>query len=398
MTSFNISCTGFNGFGQLKNLPKVITSLEELKLESLSSIESQKILLKCSWNYCAYANDNDLYVCGCFNGNGLQERRFPFEYSIKDIACTEHYCIVLLTIGIAYKINCQTFELNEINSTIIPRSTLDDRLKPSRIFGVFSAQRENELNESKDEFITHVAAGRSLSVVITNKNNVYNLPLKVYTFPSHVKIKKICCGNEHCLILTTNGDLYAFGSSSRGQLGLGTLDTEEQPILIEDLAGIKIIDVAAGGWHSAAISAFNDCYVWGWNVNGQIGLPLYETFEIVEKNGEKRTERQKCSTVFAAPVIVNLPKPNVDEADDDDENIFLQNQYHPVAVSAGTRHTVLKIDDGSIMATGWNKYGQLASDQLDKDIDHFQKIDKKISDDGQIICGDWCTFIVSRNK
>lgn len=153
-------------------------------------------------------------MCGCFNGNGFQERRFPFEYPITDIACTEQFCIVLVDIGIAYKINCQTFELNEINASIIQRSTQDNLLKKSRIFGNFCAQRENEVNERNDEFITHIAAGRSLSVVVTNKNNIFNLPLKVYTFPSHVKIKKICCGNEHCLILTTNGDLYAFGSSS----------------------------------------------------------------------------------------------------------------------------------------------------------------------------------------
>lgn len=165
-------------------------------------------------------------------------------------------------------------------------------------------------------------------------------------------------------------------------------------VLYSHSVQFQIIDVAAGGWHSAAISAFNDCYVWGWNVNGQIGLPLYETFE-TEKNGEKRCERQKCSTVFASPVIVNLPKSS---SGDDDDSMFLQNQYHPVAVSAGTRHTVLKIDDGSIMVSGWNKYGQLANNEHEKDFDHFHKIGKNVGDDGQIICGDWCTFYISRNK
>lgn len=92
-------------------------------------------------------------------------------------------------------------------------STFDTR-KKNLIFGHSSAQRENIENEMKDEFFTHCASGRSFSVAITNKNSVYNIPLKIFTFPSHVRIKKITCGNEHCLILTANGDLYAFGSSS----------------------------------------------------------------------------------------------------------------------------------------------------------------------------------------
>lgn len=166
------------------------------------------------WNYCAYANGSDLFIGGCLNAKIAARRHFPFEYDIKDVACAETYCLVLLTIGTAYKINCNNFDISEINATIIQRSSLGDEVKTSPIFGEFSAKHENELNERKDEFITHIAAGRTFSVAITNKNNVYNMPMKIHTFPSHVKIKKISCGNEHCLILTTNGDLYAFGSST----------------------------------------------------------------------------------------------------------------------------------------------------------------------------------------
>lgn len=208
-------------------------------------------------------------------------------------------------------------------------------------------------------------------------------------------------------------------NGSRGQLGLGGLESEEEPVLIEALAGIKVSvlsnvfdqiiqmslffclffclviqinDVTAGGWHSAAVSAFNDLYVWGWNVNGQIGLPLYNTFESTLKSGEKRVERQKCSTVFASPVIVDLPKDCVDSNDND---FNVDNQYHPIALSAGARHTIIKIVDGSLMATGWNKYGQLGNDMLNDDFDQFRIINKHVPSDSEIICGDWTTFVIS---
>jgi alpha-tubulin suppressor-like RCC1 family protein len=31
--------------------------------------------------------------------------------------------------------------------------------------------------------------------------------------------------------------------------------------------------IAAGGWHSAAISEFSDLYMFGWNESGQLALP-----------------------------------------------------------------------------------------------------------------------------
>lgn len=150
--------------------------------------------------------------------------------------------------------------------------------------------------------------------------------------------------------------------------------------------------MAAGGWHSIAISAFNDLYGWGWNVNGQIGQRLYESYERKLKNGESQIERQKCSTVFASPIIIDLPK---DDSHANDENHYnvTENQYHPVAVSAGVRHTIVKTEEGALLGAGWNKYGQLASDKLE-DIDQFHVIHENLSSDIGIICGEWSTFTI----
>lgn len=203
-------------------------SISGVKLERFKA-PSKSFIVRGSWNYCAIANDCELCMTGCLNGQTNQEYHLPFEYPIKDVACAESFCLVLLNTGLAYKIDCHTFEINEINSLILQRcasTNIDDddvedgccgggKIKLGNFSSVnFSAQQQNQFNENRDEFITHIATGRSLTVILTNKNNLYNMPLKIYSFPVHVKIKKISCGNEHCLILTRNGDLYAFGSST----------------------------------------------------------------------------------------------------------------------------------------------------------------------------------------
>lgn len=81
---------------------------------------------------------------------------------------------------------------------------------------------------------------------------------------------------------------------------------EEEPTLVKALDGIKIAAIAAGGWHSCAVSEECDLYTWGWNSNGQLGI------------GDEYS-------VMATPHVVDF------EGDE---------QANVVKVACGTRHTV----------------------------------------------------------
>lgn len=79
---------------------------------------------------------------------------------------------------------------------------------------------------------------------------------------------------------------------SRGQLGNGEITPHrEQPQLIEALAGVKIVDIAACGWHSGAVSSFGDLYTWGWNSKGQLGL---------------KDEKRSRGSVFTLPQLIEI--------------------------------------------------------------------------------------------
>lgn len=163
--------------------------------------------------------------------------------------------------------------------------------------------------------------------------------------------------------------------------------------------------MAAGGWHSVAVSAFNDLYAWGWNVNGQIGQALYKTYRNTLENGQIQNEKQKCPTVFASPLIVDLSKMSADDANDSagsgggDDEFSDENQYHAVSVSAGSRHTLVRVEEGLVLGAGWNKYGQLASDELTNDFDRFHVINcTNISNNVNYVCGEWSTYAIPNSN
>lgn len=81
----------------------------------------------------------------------------------------------------------------------------------------------------------------------------------------HVFIKKVAVnsGGKHCLALSSEGQVYSWGEGDDGKLGHGNKVSFDQPLLVEALLGIEIVDIACGGHHSAAISSTGALYTWG---------------------------------------------------------------------------------------------------------------------------------------
>jgi len=65
-----------------------------------------------------------------------------------------------------------------------------------------------------------------------------------------------------------SGRLYTFGSGSHGQLGLGNVQDQSKPELVEGLKNVS--SVACGTNHTAAISN-KELYTWGNGASGQLG-------------------------------------------------------------------------------------------------------------------------------
>ncbi|KAJ9599180.1 hypothetical protein L9F63_010357, partial [Diploptera punctata] len=162
--------------------------------------------------------------------------------------------------------------------------------------------------------ITSLSCGETFDAFATSRGCVYAAMSPVLHLSSD-HVTEVACGNEHCLVLTSAGAVYSWGTGSRGQLGHGDLEKEqERARQVDMLAGLKVTHIAAGGWHSVALADTGDIYVWGWNCEGQLGLPS------VGCKGRKR--RQEEVSVQTEPAL-------------------LQNVTDVQQVACGSRHTVL---------------------------------------------------------
>ncbi len=100
-------------------------------------------------------------------------------------------------------------------------------------------------------------------------NNSY-LPLTVAegTYSTHVptalpeKPAALATGFGHALMLTENGEVYAWGRNSQGQVGNGTTKKTKTPA---KLPLSNIVQIACGGKFSLALDA--DGQLWGWGDN-----------------------------------------------------------------------------------------------------------------------------------
>ena len=89
----------------------------------------------------------------------------------------------------------------------------------------------------------------------------------------HVTIARIENGNGASYAIDDHGTLYAWGQNSNGQLGLGDLAHRSVPTPVSALDDETVVDVSSGTAHTVVLTADGDVYAFGSNRAGQIGSP-----------------------------------------------------------------------------------------------------------------------------
>jgi alpha-tubulin suppressor-like RCC1 family protein len=87
-------------------------------------------------------------------------------------------------------------------------------------------------------------------------------------------ITRIAAGFSHALVATSSGQLYAFGADGRGQLGYSTAQPANPAPTLVSLPGQNgtIAQIAAGAGHSLVLTTGGQLYAFGANQYGQLGI------------------------------------------------------------------------------------------------------------------------------
>lgn len=197
--------------------------------------------------------------------------------------------------------------------------------------------------------IVQIAAGQGCSAVLDSTGKVYAWGQNNYgqlgdgtTTESHVAVavdtsgvlsgkvvSQLSLGSSHSLVLTSDGMLFAWGSSGRGQLGNGTATSSSSPVAV-DVSGVlaskTIISLAAGYTHSLALASDGTVYAWGADEFGMLG------------NASVAVQSYTAVAVDTTGVLSGKTVS---------------------AIAAGLYNSLALTSDGDLVCWGLNSYGQV---------------------------------------
>ncbi|CAD7697676.1 unnamed protein product [Ostreobium quekettii] len=106
-------------------------------------------------------------------------------------------------------------------------------------------------------------------------------------------VMQVVCGKFHTLAVTAQSHVYGWGQNSQGQLGLGDRVERHTPTHVDALWALPVKQLAAGDWHSMALTNSGFLFTWGCNQQGQLGLPPDAEHAALQSQSRTREGRRR---------------------------------------------------------------------------------------------------------
>uniref|UniRef100_A0A8C1YVG9 HECT and RLD domain containing E3 ubiquitin protein ligase 3 n=1 Tax=Cyprinus carpio TaxID=7962 RepID=A0A8C1YVG9_CYPCA len=275
--------------------------------------------------------------CCMFDGRGL-----------KEVACGSQHSLFLLHDGSVYASGSNSCgQLGHDKGGWRPE--LVGALDAQKIAGVSCGQAHSlAVNEQGQVFAWGAGEGGQLG--LGTAEEAVRVPRLIKKLCEH-RISQVMCGNQHCIALSKDGQLFVWGENSSGQLGLGKGEPSTlSPQPLKSLCGIPLAQISAGGDHSFALSLSGAVFGWGKNSTGQLGL-----------NDEQDR---------AVPCHIK----------------FLRSQK-VVYISCGEEHTAALTKEGGLFTFGNGSRGQLGHDSTRNEPLPRRVMELMGTEVSQIACG-----------
>jgi len=219
--------------------------------------------------------------------------------------------------------------------------------------------------------ITRIAAGDTHSMAVDSQGNLYtwgdggngrlgrgnttgsNMPVKISggviassALVAGISISQISAGYQHSMAVDTLGNLYTWGRNNQGQLGYGNTTGSNVPVKISGgainnsalVAGVSIVQIAAGYQDSFAIDSQGNLYAWGYGNVGRLGngSTARQTYPVKISDGAI-----SGSPLVAGTSIVKISAWEQSMAIDDQGNLYAwgRNNYGKLGINNTTNQT-----------------------------------------------------------
>lgn len=287
-----------------------------------------------------------------------------------------------------------------------------------------STNGSNNGDDSKFEAVApRLAAGLDHTILLSNTGNVYTFGWGNYgqlghgdtndrlipTLIEHPNLSEkivtdVAAGWNHVVLLTRDGEVYTFGRGDYGQLGHGEASNKMIPTLIEhtNLSEKTITAVATGLDQTILLADDGSVFTFGRGDLGALGhgdednkmVPKILDHEnlsektIIDISGGSHTVLLASDgTVFT---FGHGGYGQLGHGDEDNKNIPVPIEHDNlsgktiIAVKAGTHHTILLANDGSVFTFGQGSLGRLGHGDTDNKliptlIEHPNILDKTIT-------------------
>jgi alpha-tubulin suppressor-like RCC1 family protein len=117
-------------------------------------------------------------------------------------------------------------------------------------------------------------------------------------------------GAVHSLGVLVDGDVYAWGDNSSGQLGALTGEPAWTALPVYGLG--NVVQIAAGAFHSLAVTADGEVWAWGRNNDGQLGDGTTENRYLPVPIADADYAWRVATPIFSPPGGIFHTTPNID--------------------------------------------------------------------------------------
>uniref|UniRef100_A0A8C4GXH6 HECT and RLD domain containing E3 ubiquitin protein ligase 3 n=1 Tax=Dicentrarchus labrax TaxID=13489 RepID=A0A8C4GXH6_DICLA len=275
--------------------------------------------------------------CHVFSGRGL-----------KEVACGGQHSMFLLHDGSVYTCgsnSCGQLGHDKPGTPPGKHSTLD-----TQKITMVSCGRAHSMAVNEQGQVFAWGAGEGGQLGLGSVEAAIRIPRLVKRLCDH-RISQVMCGNQHCIALSRDGQLFTWGQNTSGQLGLGKGEPSKLfPHPLKSLAGIPLAKITAGGDHSFALSLSGAVFGWGKNKAGQLGL------------NDKQDRAVPCHIKFLRSQKV-------------------------VHISCGDEHTAALTKDGGLFTFGDGSWGQLGHGSNNNELLPRRVLELMGTEVSQITCG-----------